>query len=112
MRCIPQAEMSSDDMKDDSEKGDYSRRDFLKGGSVATLMTMLGGVELIAQTNQTQQADEFHTQPTTVAVIGLGTWGKEIVNNLARMEVAIIAGLCDTYEAGLNRVAKDFPKAL
>jgi hypothetical protein len=24
----------------------YNRRDFLKGGSVATLMTMLGGVEL------------------------------------------------------------------
>jgi predicted dehydrogenase len=27
------------------------------------------------------------------------------------MDVAIIAGLCDSYEPGLNRVAKDFPKA-
>jgi len=27
----------------------YNRRDFLKGGSVATLMTMLGGVELLGQ---------------------------------------------------------------
>src|SRR5437016_13529554 len=97
-------------MRDESENSGYSRRDFLKGGSVATLMTMLGGVELIAQTNQTQQT-ETPPQPTTVAVIGLGTWGREIVNNLARMDVAIIAGLCDSYEAGLNRVAKDFPKA-
>ena len=29
----------------------YNRRDFLRGGSVATLMTMLGGVEFFAQTN-------------------------------------------------------------
>ena len=29
----------------------FNRRDFLKGGSAATLMTMLGGVELLAQTN-------------------------------------------------------------
>ena len=29
----------------------YNRRDFLKGGSVATVMAMLGGVELFAQTN-------------------------------------------------------------
>ena len=28
----------------------HNRRDFLKGGSYATLMTMLGGVELFAQT--------------------------------------------------------------
>jgi hypothetical protein len=30
----------------------YNRRDFLKGGSAATLMTMLGGVQIFAQTNQ------------------------------------------------------------
>jgi predicted dehydrogenase len=100
-------------MKEASDNSGYSRRDFIKGGSVATLMTMLGGVELIAETNQTQTAhgDDFHPQPTTVGIIGLGTWGKEILNNLARMDVAIIAGLCDSYESGLNRVTKDFPKA-
>src|ERR1051325_6262441 len=100
-------------MRDENEIGAYTRRDFLKGGSVATLMTMLGGVELIAETNQTQaaQADDFHPHPTTVAVIGLGTWGREIVNNLARMDGAILAGLCDSYEMALNRMAKDFPKA-
>ena len=30
---------------------DFNRRDFLRSGSVATLMTMLGGVELFGQTN-------------------------------------------------------------
>ena len=95
-----------------SDNNGYNRRDFLKSGSVATLMTMLGGVELVAQTNQTvtTPGEEIPPQPTTVAVIGLGTWGREIMNNLARMKVAIIAGLCDNYEASLNRVAKDFPK--
>ena len=27
---------------------DFTRRDFLKGGSLATFMTLLGGVELVA----------------------------------------------------------------
>jgi hypothetical protein len=35
----------------EKETQDFNRRDFLKSGSVATLMTMLGGVELFAQTN-------------------------------------------------------------
>ena len=29
---------------------EFNRRDFIKGGSLATVMTMLGGVELLAQT--------------------------------------------------------------
>ena len=37
--------------ENENEALGYNRRDFLKGGSVATLMTMMGGVELFAQTN-------------------------------------------------------------
>ena len=91
----------------------YNRREFIKGSSVATLMTMLGGVELIAETtNNTDGLTVDHPQPTTVAVIGLGGWGKEILNNLARMDVAIIGGLCDTYPRALKQHASDYPKAL
>ena len=71
----------------ESEALGYNRRDFLRGGSVATLMTMLGGVELFAQTNAAP-AGETKKAPVVkikVAVIGLGVWGREIVNTLARV---------------------------
>ena len=96
----------------------YNRRDFLRGGSVATLMTMLGGVELFAQTNETAAAKQEEAKvKTTVAVIGLGSWGREIVNTLTRMpqskppiEAQIVA-ICDTYPASLKRTASAAPGA-
>ena len=93
---------------DESEYSGYNRRDFLKDGSVATLMAMLGGVELIAQTNETGKTVD-PPKTTTVAVIGLGAWGREIANALHLITSAELAGFCDVYETGLNRVAKDFP---
>ena len=92
----------------------YNRRDFLKGGSFATLMTMLGGVELFAQTNGRRQPARAK-KPTVkmkVAVIGLGAWGREIVNTLARcQEEADLAAICDTYPASLKRTASAAPAA-
>ena len=96
----------------------YNRRDFLKGGSVATLMTMLGGVELFAQTNAASgEATKEPAVKVNVAVIGLGAWGREIVNTLARMPQATppldarITALCDTYPASLKRIASVAPGA-
>ena len=67
----------------------YNRRDFLKGGSAATLMTMLGGVELIAQ--NAAPADTKPAGPKLkVAVIGAGAWGREILNTLARTRISAI----------------------
>ncbi len=95
----------------DNPTPDFNRRDFLKGGSVATLMTMLGGVELFAQTN----AAPAETKPTgpkvKVAVIGLGPWGREIINTLARIPQAEIAAICDTYAASVRRAATSAPGA-
>ena len=68
-----------------NESAELNRRDFLKGGSFATLMTMLGGVELIIPAPV--QAAELETLvPFQVkcAVIGLGTWGREIIATLSR----------------------------
>jgi len=95
-------------MNEEKDELGYNRRDFLKGGSVATLMTMLGGVELLAQTNQPAKPDDLHVQKTTVAVIGLGAWGREIVNALHGINHAELAGLCDSYEAWLKRTGKDY----
>ena len=80
---------------------DFNRREFLKGGSLATLMTMLGGVELIAQTNKV--AEELSsTAKVRVAVIGLGTWGREILKTLAREPQAEVAAICHTYAASVR----------
>jgi predicted dehydrogenase len=96
----------------------YNRRDFLKGGSYATLMTMLGGVELFAQTNAAPAGEtKAPTIKIKVAVIGLGAWGREILNTLARMpqaEIPIdaeIAAICDTYAASLKRATSAAPNA-
>ena len=97
----------------------YNRRDFLKGGSVATLMTMLGGVELFAQTNAAPaEAKKAPAVKIKVAVIGLGAWGREIINTLMRLpqaqdpiDVEIVA-ICDTYPASLKRTASAAPGAV
>jgi predicted dehydrogenase len=97
----------------------YNRRDFLRGGSVATLMTMLGGVELFAQTNAVPAGEtKAPAVKIKVAVIGLGAWGREIINTLARMPQATppldaeIAAICDTYPASLKRTASAAPGAV
>jgi len=98
--------------ENESNNQAFNRRDFLKGGSVATMMTMLGGVELFAQTN-TPPAGE--TKPAAVkmkvAVIGLGAWGREIINTLATVPEADLAAICDTYAASLKRIASAAPGA-
>jgi predicted dehydrogenase len=91
---------------------DFNRRDFLRGGSIATFATLLGGVELIAQ--DATKATTYGTGPAFVmkcAVIGLGTWGRETVSTLAAMKEAEIAAVCDTYPAMLKRGGTLAPKA-
>jgi predicted dehydrogenase len=105
--------------ENESEVLGYNRRDFLRGGSVATLMTMLGGVELFAQTNAAPSGEtQAPAVKIKVAVIGLGAWGREIINTLARMPQATppidadIAAICDTYPASLKRTASAAPGAV
>ena len=99
----------------DNDVFGFNRRDFLKGGSLATMMTMLGGVELIAQTNTNQAAagpTKVAPVKIKVAVIGLGTWGREIVNTLARVPQADLVAICDVYPAALKRIASAAPGAV
>jgi len=95
-----------------NRNADYNRRDFLKGGSAATLMTMLGGVQLFAQTNTAPAEAKSVGPKVKIAVIGLGTWGREIVNTLARLPQADLAAICDTYPASVRRTASAAPGAL
>ena len=96
-----------------NENEPFNRRDFLKGGSVATLMTVLGsGVELFAQTNTPAGGEKKPAgQKVKIGVIGLGTWGREIINTLVRQEQAEVAAICDTYPAFLRRSSSLAPGA-
>src|SRR4051812_7461283 len=93
-------------------ENEFNRRDFIKGGSAVTLMTLLGGVPLFAQ-NAPENSTETKAAGPKVkcAVIGLGTWGREILSTLGRLPQANVAAICDTYPASLRRSASNAPGA-
>ena len=91
---------------------DFNRRDFLKGSSFAALMTMMGGVQLMAQSAPEQKSAVPDSGPKVkVAVIGLGSWGREILDQLGRLEKAEIVAICDNYPAMMRRSATKAPNA-
>jgi predicted dehydrogenase len=91
---------------------DFNRRDFLKGSSFAALMTMMGGVQLIAQPSpDSTTVSPDAARKVKVGVIGLGAWGREILDQLGRLENAEIAAICDNYPAMVRRSASKAPGA-
>jgi len=91
---------------------DLNRRDFLKGSSTATLLTMLGGVRLVAQSAESaEKKKKPFGPPLNVAVIGLGTWGRTILSTLGTIPEAKIAAVCDSYPTSLTRCATAAPGA-
>jgi len=91
---------------------DFNRRDFLRGSSVATLMTMLGGVELTFRPEaQAAEAIPLQGPPVNLGVIGLGAWGRKILETLSLVPEANVVAICDTYGAWLRRAGKLAEKA-
>jgi predicted dehydrogenase len=98
---------------------EVNRRSFLKNTSLATLMAMMGGVELRAEDapKSTAPAEPALTPippapKVNFGVIGLGSWGREILNRLALLPNAPVVAICDTYPSSLRRVGNaDAPKA-
>jgi len=88
-----------------------NRRDFLKGGSFATLMAMMGGVELIAGESpaEPKPGTNLELPKTKTAVIGFGPWGREILDHLFVLEQAEVVAICDNYPAMLRRAASKAP---
>lgn len=94
----------------------FNRRDFLKGGSLATLMTMMGGVRLMAEPEKTEAKTEGAKIKVKVAVIGLGPQGREILDFLHRVppEQKVqpeVVAICDNYPAFLKRSTSKAPGA-
>ena len=103
--------MTSMYQPDNSEAG-FNRRDFLKSGSLATMLAMMGGVELIAQpATPVDTSMQFEVKKVKIGVIGLGPWGREILDQLGRLEQADIAAICDSYPAMVRRSASKAPNA-
>src|SRR5438552_868167 len=107
-------------MKNNDQLPDFNRRDFLKGGSFAALMMLMGGVEITAQdagkTLPLTKGDPNFKEkppgpPVKCGVIGLGAWGREIMQAMSRLPNAPIAAICDTYPSSLRRAEESAPKA-
>ncbi len=93
-------------------ENEFNRRDFIKGGSIATLATLLGGVPLLGQDASTNSPSSNVTVPKVkCALIGLGAWGREILSTLGRLPQADVAAICDTYAPSLRRSASAAPGA-
>jgi predicted dehydrogenase len=93
---------------------DVNRRDFLRGSSFATLMMMLGGVEITSANSEKKEAAAGEKQPgppVQMGVIGLGAWGREIVSTLSRLPNAPVVAVCDNYAASLRRGGEAAPNA-
>ena len=90
----------------------YNRRDFLKSGSFASLMTMMGGVELFAESAPPASGDgKSAIAKIKVGVIGLGARGREILEALSKLDPADVTSICDTYGPFVRRSSKFAPAA-
>ena len=96
--------------KDASFSGELNRRDFLRGGTVATMMALMGGVELLAPAASRAEGIGVGNK-VKVGIIGLGNQGREIVKSLGANEKAEVVAICDTYAASVRKVSKDAPGA-
>ena len=92
---------------------ELDRRSFLKGGSISTLMSLIGGIELKPEpTAQEVPGVTIQAGPkVNCAVIGLGRWGREIVQTLGVLKDANVMAVCDPYPSSLRRGGNAAPKA-
>jgi predicted dehydrogenase len=97
---------------------DLNRREFLRGGSMASLMVMMGGVAIGAEETKSDKINadgstnyKGEAAPVNVGVIGCGIWAREILKTLAIMPNGPVVAICDTYPAYLKRAGDLAPKA-
>src|SRR5262245_50840929 len=109
---------------DVTSKENLDRRDFLRRGSLATMMAMMGGIELRADESaksSSSTADGLTKipvgPPVNYGVIGLGPWGREVVTTLGMLpdpaeaeRNAPVVAICDKYPAALKRTSQLAPK--
>lgn len=94
-------------------RAELDRRSFLKGGSFATMMMMLGAVEITAQEAKKPAPAPAKKigPPVKCGVIGVGAWGRDIIGHLSRLPNAPVTGVAETYGASLRRAKTSAPNA-
>lgn len=93
---------------------EQNRRDFLKGTSFATMMTLMGAIPIrAAEEAKPAEApvNKAVEDPLNFGIIGCGKWGREIIQTLGRRPNAPIVAICDTYKPFLTRSQSMAPKA-
>jgi predicted dehydrogenase len=105
-------------MNEKDNSPESNRRDFLKNTSLATLMAMMGGVELRAQDAAKAETNPASTltaipppPPVNYGVVGLGERGRDILQTLAVVPSSPVVAICDNYSHAITRAAKEAPKA-
>src|SRR5262245_47213399 len=99
-------------MNEDERDSNLCRRDFLKGGSAATIMTMLGGAQVFAGAEQSSDEEKSDGPKIKVGLIGLGAWGgRDLIQALVRVPQAVIASICDVYPGAIKRCGDAAPGA-
>ena len=100
-------------MKEQTEKVDLNRRNFLKGGSMASVMAVMASGKDVLQPSPSlaQAASTNAGPPVKFGVIGCGYHGRDIVGTLAVLPNAPVVALCDHYGAFLRRTGRSAPDA-
>ena len=90
-----------------------TRRDFVKTSSFAAAFAMFNAGPLVAAEVKTEGGIVAAGPPVRCAVIGVGVWGREILNTLARFPKADVMAICDHYqsESFQRRIKEAAPKA-
>lgn len=99
-------------MNDNTPSNDFNRRDFLKNSSLATIMTVFGGVELLAQADD-KPAEVPAGSKVRVGLIGCGAWGREVLKTLGRLTMVKdeVVAICDTFAPAMKKCSADAPGA-
>lgn len=94
---------------------DLNRRDFLRGGSFASLMVLMGGVPILNAQDKPKEegATQYKAEgaPLKLALIGCGPWGRELLKAASRLPKAPVIAICDSHERTLKRGKEFAPDA-
>jgi predicted dehydrogenase len=97
--------------KSDNES-QLNRRDFIKSGSLASVVAMLGGSQLSARKARAEQlAQEIEGEAIGCGIIGIGPRGREHLAALSRLPQARVVAVCDHYGPSLRRGSTAAPGA-
>ena len=89
----------------------FSRRNFLKTGSLGTLAGVLASAERIPVAAAQPREGRDIENPYPCAVIGFGEWGREIAAAIEDIEELQLAAICDNFPLMLRRAQRSHPQA-